>query len=55
MKNFANSFVANGENGQERVRAKVAKLQRAAERGDLEKIRESVRATLRRSTAPMKN
>jgi GGDEF domain-containing protein len=44
MKNFANSFVANGEDGQKRVRAKVAMLQRAAESGDLEKIRESVRA-----------
>jgi GGDEF domain-containing protein len=45
MKNFANSFVANGEDGQKRVRAKVADLQEAADSGDLEKIRKSVRAT----------
>jgi GGDEF domain-containing protein len=45
MKNFANSFVANGEDGQQRVRARVADLQKAADSGDLEKIRESVRAT----------
>jgi GGDEF domain-containing protein len=45
MKHFANSFVANGEDGQKRVRAKVAELQIAAEGDDLEKIRESVRAT----------
>jgi GGDEF domain-containing protein len=46
MQTFATSLISNGENVQGRVQDEMSKLEKAAERGNLEEIRASVRATI---------
>ena len=46
MQTFASSLISNGEDVQQRVRGEMGKLEKAAEAGDLGKIRESVRTTV---------
>jgi GGDEF domain-containing protein len=47
MQTFATSLISNGDDVQQRVRNEMSNLEKAAESGDLERIRESVRTTVK--------